>query len=98
MQLFFKEVHIGDIAVTGGDFPWVHGAFTKRKEYEKFKDFFAFLISSDKKDGDEKAFDEELFDENNWRVKDGAEKTWIFTPHIYDEKNEIGFRYYKFED
>ena len=100
-MLLFKELYIGDITITGGDFPWVHGTFSKRQEYDQFKDFFSFLISRDKKDGDEKNFDffdlEELFDENNWTIQNEVETIWIFAPNIYDKTNEIGFRYYKFE-
>ena len=104
MQLFFKETYIGDIMVTGGDFPWVHGVFNRSTEYEDFKGFFAYLVFIHKnvyechKTADGNAFDAELFDENNWSIRDGVETTLIFPPCIYDEANKIGFRYYWPED
>jgi len=98
MKLFYKEIYIGDITITGHDFPWMHGTFAKHLEYEQFKDFFAFLVSNDKKEGDEKNFDIEMFDGNNWTIQNETETVWIFPPHIYDTSNEIGFRYYKFEN
>jgi len=93
VKLFYKDTHICDITTTGGDFPWVHGNIIKHSEYEKYKDFFAFLVSRNRKAGEERKFNMELFDENNWTIKDGEETICIFEPHIYDETNEIGFRY-----
>lgn len=89
----FKEVPIGNITITGYDFPWTYGTFTKYAEYERYKDFFEFIVSEDSIDGDEQKFDEELFEENNWNLKNGSEIISIGIPAIYDKDNEISFRH-----
>ena len=48
MELYFKELPIGKIKITGHDFPWTHGTIVKYLEYEKYLDFFNFMISADK--------------------------------------------------
>jgi len=78
MQLFYKDIYLGDIIMTGGDFPWMHGDFIKHSEYGNFKNFFNFLVSKEKKNEDLKNIDADLFDENNWTIKNEEEIIGIF--------------------
>jgi len=96
IKLFYKDIHVCDVVNTGGDFPWVHGKFTKCPAFDRFKDFFAFTSSDDwwEKES-ESGFDKEWFNDENWTLHhDDGEIENIFLPWIEEKDScHIGYRY-----
>jgi hypothetical protein len=92
LELYFKDMMLGKIICTGGDFPWNHGVFIPNSEAENFREFFEYIIS-----GCEDAnppFPGDLFNESLWFVlfTDKGLKWGIHIPNIYPD-NKIGWKW-----
>lgn len=90
MELLYKNIVLGKIAVINSESFWISGDFYAYPSASGYKDFFDALICED--GFDESRFDEDLLNEDNWFVSENGSSKGISCPAVY-ENREIQFRY-----
>ncbi|UQZ41384.1 hypothetical protein [Bacillus subtilis] len=93
MYLYYQDECLGKIEGTTIEGPWAYGKIIPNEKMEKFKDFFRAVVDEDDPSAIEK-FDDDLIDDDNWFIVDDEQKrVGISLPGIYENDNEINWRW-----
>ncbi|MEW4023036.1 hypothetical protein AB4Y69_04830 [Bacillus sp. YAF8] len=93
MFLYYQNECLGKIEGVAVEGPWAYGKITPNDKMENFKDFFRAVVDEDDPFAIEK-FDDNLLDDDNWFIVDDEhKKVGISLPGIYEEDNEINWRW-----
>ncbi|MBZ5518839.1 hypothetical protein [Bacillus sp. KS1] len=93
MFLYYQNECLGKIEGVAVEGPWAYGKIIPNDKMENFKDFFRAVIDEDDPFAIEK-FDDNLLDDDNWFIVDDEQKrVGISLPGIYEEDNEINWRW-----
>ncbi|AME05200.1 hypothetical protein NNG64_08740 [Bacillus siamensis] len=93
MFLYYQNECLGKIEGVAVEGPWAYGKIIPNEKMENFKDFFRAVVDEDNPSAIEK-FDDDLLDDDNWFIVDDEyKKVGISLPGIYEEDNEINWRW-----
>jgi hypothetical protein len=86
MQLYFRDVNLGEVTEEGQDFPWQLGTLTPNANIEAFRAFFNHL--TDEEQTEDPPFAHDLLDDSNWSmVSDSGVKRGIMVPAVHPDNS-----------
>jgi len=86
MQLYYKDLNLGDVIEQGQDFPWQLGTLIPNSNTEAFRALFNYL--TDEEQTKDPPFAKELLEDSNWSiVSDSGAKRGIMVPAVHPDNS-----------